>query len=50
MGIILAEESEYYISFNSVNFNSDTPYYSENINITNFYKDTPETYYFIVTE
>ena len=50
MGIVLAEEGEYSISFNDVNFHSDVPYFSENINldITNFSKNTPEAYYFIV--
>ncbi|BFP39456.1 hypothetical protein FGF1_03010 [Flavobacteriaceae bacterium GF1] len=52
MGIILVEEGEYSLSFDAVNFNSNTPYYSEHIevNITNFSKDTPETHYFRVGE
>ena len=52
MGIILAETGEYSISFNSVYISSSIPSYSENVdvNITNFSKNTPETYYFIVKE
>ncbi|MDO5971900.1 hypothetical protein Q4Q35_19025 [Flavivirga aquimarina] len=52
MGIILAEAGEYSISFNSVHISSGIPYYSENVdvNITNFSKNTPETYYFTVEE
>ncbi|UOY07250.1 hypothetical protein L0P88_01550 [Muricauda sp. SCSIO 64092] len=56
MGIILVEDGEYSLSFDAVNFNSNTPYYSEyiseyiEVNITNFSEDTPETHYFIVGE
>lgn len=52
MGIVLVEGGSYSISFNAVNFHSDIPYFSENINldITNFSKNNPETYYFIVEE
>ncbi|UOY06197.1 hypothetical protein L0P88_20010 [Muricauda sp. SCSIO 64092] len=52
MGIILVEEGEYSLSFNAVNLNSNTPYYSENIevNITNLSENTPEAYYFKVEE
>ena len=52
MGIVLVEQGRYSISFHAVNFRSDAPYFSENINldIINFSKNTPETYYFIVEE
>lgn len=52
MGIILPEEGEYSISFNLVYLSSGSPFYSENINlnILNFSKNTPETYYFTVEE
>ena len=52
MGIVLVEQGGYSISFNFVNFRSDTPYFSENIdlNITNFSENTPEIYYFNVEE
>lgn len=52
MGIILAEEGEYSISFDLVYINSGTSFYSEdiNLNIINFSENTPETYYFTVGE
>lgn len=52
MGIILVQTGKYSISFNSVHIDSNVPYYSENVdvNITNFSKNTPKTYYFIVEQ
>ncbi len=52
MGIILVEEGEYAISFNSVSFHSYVPYFSENVDvyITNFSDNTPKTYHFTVED